>query len=149
MLKNIPTCMSPDLLRALCAIGHGSKIMICDGNCDIKTLGHPDAFRIRVDGVGGAEILKAILDLIPLDDYIDNSVRICKTDNGIPAPGVWKKYEEIVRNSEEYAKLPNGIDYQDGKEFWSVAPELDLVIGTGEEDIYGNIFVQKGVIRKK
>ncbi len=149
MLKNIPTCMSPDLLRALCAIGHGSKIMICDGNCDINTLGHEKAYRIRIDGVGGAEILKAILQLIPLDDYIDNSVRICNTDNGIPAPDVWKDYEDIVRNSEEYYKLPNGIQYLDDPDFWSVSKELDLVIATGERDIYGNIFLQKGVIRKE
>lgn len=149
MLKNIPTCMSPDLLKALCAIGHGAKIMICDSNCTINTLGHPNAFRIRVDGVSGPEILKAILQLIPLDDYIDNSVRICKTSRGIPAPGVWEKYEEVVRNSEEYSKLPNGIDYMEGPDFWSVAPKLDLVIASGEEDIYGNIFIQKGVIKKK
>ncbi|MDD3206243.1 MAG: RbsD/FucU domain-containing protein [Lachnospiraceae bacterium] len=149
MLKNIPTCMSPDLLKALCAVGHGAKIMICDGNCGINTLGNENSYRVRVDGVSGPEILKAILQLIPLDDYIDNSVRICNTENGIAAPGVWAKYEEIVKNSEEFAKLPNGIQYQDSDEFWSVADELDLVIGTGEEDIYGNIYLQKGVIRKK
>ena len=147
MLKNIPTCMSPDLLRALCAIGHGSKIMICDSNCDINVLGHDRTYRIRLDGVRGPEILKAILDLIPIDDYVEDAVRLCNTDRGIPNPPCWEQYEAIVRSSEEYAKLPNGIVYQDDPVFWSVAPELDLVIATGETDVYGNIFIQKGVIR--
>ncbi|MCR5753958.1 MAG: fucose isomerase, partial [Acetatifactor sp.] len=96
MLKNIPACMSPELLKALCAIGHGSMIMICDANCDIATVGRENAYRVRLDGVSGPEVLKAILDLIPLDDYIDNSVRICKTENGIEAPKVWNEYEKIV-----------------------------------------------------
>lgn len=93
-------------------------------------------------------MLEAILQLIPLDDYIEDSVRICNTDNGIPAPKVWDRYEEIVKNSEEAKKLPNGIRYLDDPEFWAVSKEIDLVIGTGERDVYGNIFLQKGVIRK-
>ncbi|MDD2955522.1 MAG: RbsD/FucU domain-containing protein [Oscillospiraceae bacterium] len=147
MLKNIPTCMSPDLLRALCSIGHGSKIMVCDSNCDINRLGPADAFRVRLDGVRGPEILEAILKLIPVDDYIDDPIRICLTDGGRPEPAVWKKYDEVVKNSEEAKKLPNGIHYMKGKEFWSVADDLDLIIATGETDVYGNIFVQKGVIK--
>ena len=149
MLKNIPSCVSPDLLKALCAIGHGSKIMICDSNCDINTLGHDRAYKVRIDGVRGPEILKAVLDLIPIDDYIDDAIRICNTEGNIPAPECWEKYEEVVKNSEEYSKLPNGIVYMDEPEFWSVAEELDLVIATGELDVYGNIFIQKGVIRQK
>lgn len=149
MLKNVAPCISPDLIKALCAIGHGSGIMICDSNCDINRLGPPDAFRVRADGVRGPELLKAILELIPLDDYIEDSVRVCKTSGGRPNPPVWEKYEEVVKNSPEYSKLPNGIAYMDGRDFWSVAPRLDLIIGSGETDVYGNIYIQKGVIYTK
>ncbi|MDY4192659.1 MAG: RbsD/FucU domain-containing protein [Oscillospiraceae bacterium] len=147
MLKNIPTCMSPDLLYALCSIGHGSKIMICDSNCDINRLGPAEAFRVRLDGVRGPEILEAILKFIPVDDYIKDPIRIGLTDDGRPQPPVWEKYEEVVKNSEEACKLPDGIHYMKSREFWSVADDLDLIISTGETDPYGNIFVQKGVIK--
>lgn len=147
MLKNVAPCISPDLLKALCAVGHGAKIMICDSNCSTHDMGNPYTIRVRADGVRGPELLKAILELIPLDDYIDDSVRICKTSGGRPNPAVWEKYEEVVKASEEYSKLPNGIVYMDGKDFWSVHQQLDLVIASGETDIYGNIFIQKGVIK--
>ncbi len=147
MLKHVPGCISPDLLRALSSIGHGSKILIADGNCDINNLGHSNCFRIRADGHSGAELLEAILKLIPLDDYIDDPIRCCLTDPGVPAPDCWKDYEKVVAASEEADKCPNGIVYQEGDVFWSLWNQFDLVIASGETDLYGNIFLQKGVFR--
>ena len=50
MLKNIPPCLSPELLKALDEMGHGDEIVIGDGNFPGSSLG-PKV--IRADGIGG------------------------------------------------------------------------------------------------
>ena len=144
MLKHIPDCLSPELVRALDSIGHGSKILIADSNCDINRVGRPEAFRIRADGIKGAELLEAILKVIPVDDYIPNPIRCNQPPEGKRIPTCFAEYDKVVAESEEASKMPNGIDYQ-GEEFWECAEWLDLVIASGETQPYGNIFIQKGV----
>lgn len=70
MLKGISKIVSPELIKTLCEMGHGDEIVIADGNFPAETFGRRV---IRADGIGGAEMLKAVLSLIPLDTY---SVRI-------------------------------------------------------------------------
>ena len=67
MLKNIPSILSPELLKILMEMGHGDYIVIGDGNFPAVT----NAQRlVRLDGHGVPEILDAILKLMPLDTYV-------------------------------------------------------------------------------
>ena len=66
MLKNIPKIVSPQLLKILCEMGHGDEIVIADGNFPAETCGKRV---VRADGLGGEEMLDAVLSLIPLDTY--------------------------------------------------------------------------------
>lgn len=145
MLKRIPPCLSPELVMALDSIGHGSRILIADANCDINCTGRPEAFRVRADGISGPQLLEAILKVIPLDDYVDNPVRCPKVPEDRPTPTCFAEYERILAESEEADKCPHGIDYQDEDEFWAMDKKLDLVIASGELQPYGNIYLQKGV----
>ena len=71
MLKNIPSVLSPELLKTLMEMGHGDYLVIGDGNFPAAT----NAKRlIRCDGHGVPEILDAILKLMPLDTYVENPV---------------------------------------------------------------------------
>ena len=38
MLLNIPKMLSPELIKALCEMGHGDKILLADANYPGKTL---------------------------------------------------------------------------------------------------------------
>ena len=71
MLKNISPLISPELLKALCELGHGDVFTIADGN--FPCYGICDNV-IRADGHGSAEILKEIIKLIPLDTYAEWTV---------------------------------------------------------------------------
>lgn len=71
MLKNISTLRSPELLKALCELGHGDEFTIADGN--FPCYGICDNV-IRADGHDGAELLEAIIKLIPLDTYAEWNV---------------------------------------------------------------------------
>ena len=64
MLKGIPPILSPELLKALCEMGHTDELVIGDGNFPGHTYGKQV---IRMDGHGVPELLDAILQVFPLD----------------------------------------------------------------------------------
>ena len=68
MLKGISKIVSPELLKILCEMGHGDEIVIADWNFPSATMGKR---LIRADGIGGREMLSAVMDLIPLDTYAE------------------------------------------------------------------------------
>ncbi len=61
MLKNIPTLLSPDLLKTLRAMGHGDEIAIVDGNYPADEHGRRV---IRADGISATDMLDAILTVM-------------------------------------------------------------------------------------
>ena len=68
MLKNIPPILSPDLLHALRAMGHGDEIVIVDANYPAESAGPPV---IRLDGLLATDVADAVLSLLPLDDFVE------------------------------------------------------------------------------
>ena len=79
MLKGIPKIISPELLKILCEMGHGDEIVIADGNFPSENYGKRV---IRADGVGGVEMLSAVLSLLPLDTYAKENFILMQTVNG-------------------------------------------------------------------
>ena len=49
MLKGINPIVSPELLKALCEMGHGDELVIADGNFPCESIGK-NAIVIRADG---------------------------------------------------------------------------------------------------
>ena len=75
MLKGIPAILSPELLKVLCEMGHGDRIVIADGNFPIGLVGK-DPIIIRADGHNIPDILDAILQVFPLDTYAEKPVTL-------------------------------------------------------------------------
>ena len=73
MLKGIPKILSPELLKALCEMGHSDRLVIADGNFPAESIGK-NAKVIRMDGCGAEELLDAVLALFPLDLYAEQPV---------------------------------------------------------------------------
>ena len=66
MLRNIPNCVSPDLMHALMSMGHGDEIVFADADFP----GADNSRRlIRADGVDTETLLNAVLPLFPLDTF--------------------------------------------------------------------------------
>lgn len=143
MLKGIPKILSPELLKILCEMGHGDEIVIADANFPSANYGKRV---IRADGISGTAMLDAILSIFPLDTYSDPNMilmqlmdcDVCKVN-----PTIWRQYEEIALNKDKNVKVGN-IDRFD---FYDRAKEAYAVIATGEEAIYANIILKKGVIK--
>lgn len=143
MLKGISKIVSPELIKTLCEMGHGDEIVIADGNFPAETFGKRV---IRADGIGGAEMLKAVLSLTPLDTYSDPNMilmRLMDCDKGKINPVIWNEYEKIATAEDENVRIGN----IDRFEFYDRAKTAFAVIATGEEAVYANIILKKGVVK--
>lgn len=143
MLKGISKIVSPELIKTLCEMGHGDEIVIADENFPAETFGKRV---IRADGIGGAEMLKAVLSLIPLDTYSDPNMilmRLMDCDKGKINPVIWNEYEKIATAEDVNVKIGN----IDRFEFYDRAKTAYAVIATGEEAVYANIILKKGVVK--
>ena len=58
MLLNIPKILSPELIKSLCEMGHGDKILLADANYPGKSAAaRSGATFIRADGIGVPALL--------------------------------------------------------------------------------------------
>lgn len=144
MLKNVPKIIPPQLLKVLCEMGHGDRIVIADGNFPVMTVGR-DAQIIRMDGHNVPEILEAVLELFPLDTYVDQPVTLMQVVPGDPVKTpVWDEYKKIVRRND--SRGDNAFRYIDRFAFYEEARSAYAVVATGESALYANIMLQKGVV---
>lgn len=144
MLKGIPEIISPELLKALCEMGHGDELVIADGNFPCESVGK-NAKVIRADGHGTAEMLDAVLKLIPLDTYTEKPVGLMEVVKGdtCPEPVIWQEYDKILN---KYEPEPHDVEMIERFAFYERAKGAYLIIATGETAIYANVWLKKGVV---
>ncbi len=145
MLKGIPAVVSPELLKALCEMGHGDELVIADGNFPSHSIGK-NAIVVRADGHGAAEILDAVLRLIPLDAYVERPVALMEVVPGdsCPTPEIWETYKNILNQREpEHCD----IETMERFSFYERSKNAYLIIATGETAIYANVLLKKGVVK--
>lgn len=142
MLKNIPKILSPQLVKTLMEMGHGDEIVIADGNFPAETIGKRV---IRCDGHGVTELLDAIMQLFPLDTYTEKPVMLMEVVPGDPVvPTIWDDYKAVINKYEpENCK----IEMIERFAFYERAKTAYAVVATGEEAIYANIILKKGVVK--
>ena len=145
MLKGIPPILSPALLKALCEMGHGDELVIADGNFPSESMGK-NALVIRADGHGAAEILDAVLQLMPLDAYVERPVALMDLVPGetCPAPAIWKTYRQIL---DRHEPDHSSAEMMERFAFYERAKKAYLIIATGETAIYANVLLKKGVVK--
>lgn len=144
MLKGIPKILSPELLKVLCEMGHGDRIVIADGNFPAESMGK-DSIVIRMDGHGTCEILEAVLKVFPLDTYVEHPFNLMQVMKGDPVETpIWDKYKEIIKGADGRGEAVVGEIERFA--FYEEARGAYAIIATGEEALYANIMLQKGVV---
>ena len=138
MLKNVPKLLSPELLKVLCEMGHGDEIVIGDTNFPANTYGKRV---IRADGINGAELLDAILKMIPLDTY-DVNFMLMDVNPGDEKPAIWDEYIAIATSDPAFK-----IGMLERFEFYERASKAYAIVASGEEKTYANYIIKKGVIK--
>lgn len=141
MLKGIPSILSPELLKILMEMGHGDTIVIGDGNFPAASIA---SRLVRLDGHGVPEVLDAILQLFPLDAYVEAPVSLMEVMPGDPVETpIWDEYAAIIKRHEPDAKIGHIERFR----FYETARKAYAVVATGESALYANIILQKGVVK--
>lgn len=144
MLKGIPKILSPELLKVLCEMGHSDRLVIADGNFPAQTMGK-NGIVIRMDGHGACEILEAILQVFPLDTYVEHPMNLMQVMPGDPVETlIWEEYKKIVKKADERGE--SIIGEIERFAFYEEAKSAYAIIATGESALYANIMLQKGVV---
>lgn len=144
MLKGIPKIITPELLKILSEMGHGDTLVIADGNFPSESVGK-NAKVVRCDGCGTSEMLNAVLQLFPLDTYVDKPVNLMEVMAGdnVETP-IWNEYFDAVSKFDGRGKEAVGTIERFA--FYERAKEAYCIIATGEKALYANIMLQKGVV---
>lgn len=144
MLKGISPLLSPELLKVLCEMGHGDELVIADGNFPAESIGK-NAAVIRADGHSVPELLDAVLQLIPLDQYVDQPAALMKVVPGDPVvPVIWDEYRALL---QKHGEDPDKVEMTERFAFYERAKKAYAIIATGETAIYANILLKKGVVK--
>lgn len=143
MLKGISPLLNPDLLKILAEMGHGDEIVIGDGNFPAASMGQRC---IRCDGHDANALLDAILQILPLDDFVEAPVTLMKVVPGSDAniePPIWNVFRATVAKNEPNAK----IGFEERFAFYERSRKAYATIQTGESALYACVILKKGVIR--
>lgn len=147
MLKNL--LLHPQILHALGRAGHGSKVLISDGNYPHATKKGPNAELVFLNLEPGVlnvtDVLKVLTTAIPIEaaevmDYARTGPYALPQD-----PPIWAEFRSIlqaVRFEGELQKVERFAFYDAAG-----TPDVCLTIATGEQRIYANLLLTIGVVR--
>ncbi|HEV8372741.1 MAG TPA: RbsD/FucU family protein [Actinomycetota bacterium] len=129
----------PEILGALAAAGHGSQVLISDGNYPHATATPPSARRVYLNLSPGrvtvTEVLEAIAATVPLE------AAAVMRPHDAEAPAVLEEYRAL---------LPAGtpVEVVERFAFYELArrPDVTLAVATGDQRLYANLLLTIGVV---
>ncbi len=140
MLIGIPPILGPELLATLRAMGHGDEIALVDGN--YPALEHARRL-IRADGLPLIPLLDAILQVVPVDDFVPEALfRASVKGNPTLTDPVHEEMEQVcARRAPGFTLVA-----LDGDALYARVKNAHTIIATSEPRLYANIIIRKGVI---
>lgn len=143
MLKGIHPLLTPDLLHALAAMGHGDTIAIVDANFPCDSIGQRV---LDVAGAGAPDVLDAVLSVLPLDERATPpayTMEVVGAPDSLPEP-----VADFAAVFTERALGDCEIGRLERQTFYDRARQAFAVVRTGELRPYGNILLVKGVVNR-
>jgi L-fucose mutarotase len=130
--------LHPEILQALGGAGHGSQILIADGNYPFTTRANPAARRVFLnlapDMLAATDVLGVLVDAIPIE-----AAHVMVPDTG-DEPPIFSEFRALMPGRELY--ILRRFEFYDA----ATRPDLALVIATGERRVYANILLTIGVV---
>jgi L-fucose mutarotase len=146
VLKNISSVISPDLLWLLASMGHGEDLVLVDRNFPALQVAKQTSTGrlIELPGLNIPQATRAILSLMPLDDFVEKPVtRMLVVDDPDRLLEMQKEVIQIAREAE-------GRDVKMGAlerfAFYEAAGKGAAVVRTSEFRPYGCFLFKMGVI---
>jgi L-fucose mutarotase len=146
MLKNIDPLLNADVLYALCAMGHGDELILCDTNFPADSVARQTVLGrlLRIDGIGAARAARAILSVFPLDTFVDDAalrMEVVGAPDEVPPVQV-----EVQREIDQAEGKPRPMGSIERFAFYERSKRAYCVLATGESRFYGCFVFKKGVI---
>lgn len=128
----------PMILESLSAAGHGSKVLITDGNYPASTKLGPNALCVYLNLEHGkltvTEVLDVLLTAIPVE-----SAAVMVPETG-PEPPIFSEFRARLRDVE-WVELGRFEFYEEASD-----PDVCLTVVTGDQRLYANILLTIGVV---
>jgi L-fucose mutarotase len=147
MLKG--TLIHPEILRALGRCGHGSKVLISDGNFPHSTASGPNAQLVYLNLAPGQLSCTDVLAVLRGAIAIEAATVMDVNRTGpyiLPGePEIWSEFAEMLKPTDCRGILGRLERF----DFYEAArsPDVALTIATGERRIYANLLLTIGVVR--
>jgi L-fucose mutarotase len=141
VLKSIHPLLGPDLLFALASMGHGDEVAVVDANFPAASLARR---LIGMRGVGTADLVEAILTVLPLDRTVPYPASIMRVDQGIDAATT--AIGSIRAALERAPGGATGAAELGRFEFYERARKAFAIVSTGERRLYGNVLLTAGAL---
>ncbi|WP_206995048.1 RbsD/FucU family protein [Trinickia mobilis] len=146
MLKNLDPLLNADVLHALCAMGHGDEVVVCDANFPADSVARSTVlgWLLRMDGADSARAVRAVLSVLPLDTFVEApALRMEVVGEPRTIPAVQREAQAEL-NAAEGRDVP--FAPLERHAFYARAKQAYCVIATGETRGYGCFVFTKGVI---
>lgn len=131
------TLIHPQILAALGTAGHGSRILIADGNYPYTTRAHQDAAKVYLNlmpgVVGGVEVLRVLAASVPIE-----AAHVMGPDDGSEPPIVSRYRDELAGVEPVLMERFSFYEAARGR-------DVALVVATAEQELYANILLTIGV----
>lgn len=129
----------PEILSTLGRLGHGSMVLIADGNFPFASHTNPSAAKVylnlRPGQVSATDVLETLLSAIPVE-----AAHVMQPNDG-STPGIFSEFSALLPE-QELQRVERFAFYNMARQ-----SEVGLVIATGEARIYANILLTIGVVK--
>ncbi|XP_012590273.1 PREDICTED: fucose mutarotase, partial [Condylura cristata] len=120
--------------------------VLADANFPAASVCRCGPEEIRASGLGIPQLLEAVLQLLPLDTYVESPATVMEleprdVERGLQTP-LWGSYQSILRR----AGCESPLGRMDRFAFYQRARKAFAVVATGETALYGNLILKKGVL---
>ncbi len=139
MLKNIDPLLVPALLTVMAEMGHGDVIAIVDGNFPAHSCGR---LVVELPGADVTEALRAVLTLLPVDEFQDPAAWHMLQDDGKDGPAV-AGVRAVLDDAEQRLVGFAGVDRHS---FYDRARAAYCIVRTADARPYACFLVAKGVV---
>jgi L-fucose mutarotase len=146
MLKSIDPVLTPDLLWTLAAMGHGDDLALVDANHPAARIARSTASGklIELPGLSMARAARAILSVLPLDDFTPDPVRrMLVVGDADAVPDVQKSVQAEIDAASARKIQMAGIERF---AFYEAAKASFAIVQAGDPRGYGCFLFRKGVV---
>ncbi|MCP1428172.1 L-fucose mutarotase [Microbacterium foliorum] len=128
--------LHPELLDALASLGHGSRVLIADGNFPFRTEAGPNARIVYLNLAPGLLAVDQVLEVLVAAVPVESAVMM-QSPTEVPVQEVFR---EMLGAGVEVDHVDRAAFYEQVR-----AADTGLIVATGERRTYANVLLTIGI----